>query len=442
MKIPAYFDSNFDHTFKNHFNGFDKNTYAELILKNSKADDYHLFVNNLFDFDMPIILGIPFEKSFEYVNSDHENFFYPIQVHWWMQSNSIEFWKNIKINENILKAIEENRCKILLYNTFEGWELEWWRQMALTIMSIYQNLRLRDFIVTSNNVYINDSIIKNIPLVNTQRQQTAGVYGDFEAYKNIMIDRINNQAIRKYRFVCLNRKPTLHRWATVTLLYDDRSAGLLSYSLDASLTINDSDANFKEILKENFVKNITDQKSWLHGEKNNFKITMPNIFKYYEQQSLENDLPLLLDNDTDVRTNPIKDDKVFKFTDSYLHIVTETYFIKNNTRIHLSEKIFKPIWFMQPFVIVAQPGSLKELKKLGYQTFDKWIDEDYDNEEDNELRVKKAIQSAKDFYRRPIDDLNQDMKEMLPVLIHNHDLIRKYSQGFDFNEYIQKLQGI
>ena len=70
--------------------------------------------------------------------------------------------------------------------------------------------------------------------------------------------------------------------------------------------------------------------------------------------------------------------------DCFLNIVTETLF--NSESIFISEKTYKPIYLCQPFIIFGNPHTLKKLKQLGYKTFDKWIDESYDNEPDRNVR--------------------------------------------------------
>jgi hypothetical protein len=71
--------------------------------------------------------------------------------------------------------------------------------------------------------------------------------------------------------------------------------------------------------------------------------------------------------------------------------VLETVF--DDQRIHLTEKIFRPIACGHPFILAAGPGSLEYLRSYGFKTFDPWIDESYDKEINSYLRLKKIIQS-------------------------------------------------
>jgi hypothetical protein len=97
-------------------------------------------------------------------------------------------------------------------------------------------------------------------------------------------------------------------------------------------------------------------------------------------------LPLVLDNPNfnnypmESSVDPVK----HLYDDSLVNIITETYFF--NKIIHITEKTYKPIAFMQPFILVAAAGSLKHIKDMGFKTFDQFWDESYDLEVDDKKR--------------------------------------------------------
>ncbi len=59
-------------------------------------------------------------------------------------------------------------------------------------------------------------------------------------------------------------------------------------------------------------------------------------------------------------------------------VVSEAQYNDSQKSIFLSEKTFKPIACSHPFQILGAKGSLKELRKLGYLTFENLFDESYD----------------------------------------------------------------
>jgi hypothetical protein len=77
-----------------------------------------------------------------------------------------------------------------------------------------------------------------------------------------------------------------------------------------------------------------------------------------------------------------------------IHIVAETVF--DDKKIHLTEKVFKPIVMCQPFILYAGPGSLEYLRYYGFRTFSDIWDESYDLESDHDVRgamIAKLIKS-------------------------------------------------
>jgi hypothetical protein len=74
---------------------------------------------------------------------------------------------------------------------------------------------------------------------------------------------------------------------------------------------------------------------------------------------------------------------------SLVNIITETYFFSNI--IHITEKTFKPIAFMQPFVMVGSYGSLQHIKEMGFKTFSEFWDESYDLEKDDVKRFTMVM---------------------------------------------------
>jgi hypothetical protein len=97
-------------------------------------------------------------------------------------------------------------------------------------------------------------------------------------------------------------------------------------------------------------------------------------------------LPLILDNPNfnnypmEHSVDPVK----HLYDNSLINIITETYFF--NKIIHITEKTYKPIAFMQPFILVAAAGSLQHIKDMGFKTFDQFWNEAYDLELDDKKR--------------------------------------------------------
>lgn len=84
-----------------------------------------------------------------------------------------------------------------------------------------------------------------------------------------------------------------------------------------------------------------------------------------------------------------------------------------------SEKLIQAVQYKTPFILVAPPHTLRYLKTFGYETFDKWWDESYDEEENHMIRFKKIVEVIDYIQSLSYTKLNKIIKEMQPILEHN-----------------------
>lgn len=108
------------------------------------------------------------------------------------------------------------------------------------------------------------------------------------------------------------------------------------------------------------------------------------------------------------------------YNDYFLEIVVETDCI---TTEWVTEKTIKNLYIGKPFIVMGGCGILSKLKSLGFKTFSPWIDESYDNVQNNYLRLE-AIKQEID--RLASVDCNNLYKELLPILEHNRKNYVKY----------------
>jgi hypothetical protein len=96
-----------------------------------------------------------------------------------------------------------------------------------------------------------------------------------------------------------------------------------------------------------------------------------------------------------------------------ISVVLET--VVDSTKIHLTEKILRPIACGHPFLLAAGPGALAYLRSYGFQTFDSVFDESYDREADTIKRLESIVRTM-----HQIQNLNdQDWKEIQKIVDHN-----------------------
>jgi hypothetical protein len=101
----------------------------------------------------------------------------------------------------------------------------------------------------------------------------------------------------------------------------------------------------------------------------------------------------------------------YDYIQSAIDVVLETLF--DDTRVHLTEKILRPIACGKPFILVSTPGSLQYLRDYGFETFGEYINENYDSIQDPLDRLKQIIKLMKD-----ISQLSKNKKNNLYQKLH------------------------
>lgn len=111
-------------------------------------------------------------------------------------------------------------------------------------------------------------------------------------------------------------------------------------------------------------------------------------------------------------------------------IVNETYQSNfNNTSLFYSEKTFRPMICMQPFIIYGQPGINKYLKKLGYETYEDYFDLSFDDEPNDTVRYKKILNVISDLCQH-LDNMTRQQQiewrfKREDILLHNFKIMRE-----------------
>lgn len=297
------------------------------------------------------------------------------------------FLKNgLSIHKRVLDDCRSGRCKILIHQLDEGQGFHLKVKRFITAQSEHLQVPLSCFGFLDGN--------PKTPALQAQ-YGTAGFYmfdwethlcfpSDLEMEKQ-RTDILNKQA-RPYHFINLNRRPRRHRIHVVTNIMT-RWADKILFSCD-SFPYDQADSDL--IRSGQLTKKLHDA------------------------------LPIILDvsmdvNDTNVRSR--------MQSLAYINLTSETVFFEADTTF-LSEKIFKPIIFMQPFIVVGPHHTLQRLKDMGYQTFSPLINESYDNEKDPMKRldlIYQEIERLTQLSHQQMQDLVFDTKE---ILFHNFENIK------------------
>ena len=117
------------------------------------------------------------------------------------------------------------------------------------------------------------------------------------------------------------------------------------------------------------------------------------------------------------------------YANSYFGVVTETNFFKSENPLSLNwvidhnittEKTFKYIFGKLPFIMVGVPGALSALREQGYQTFHPFINESYDEENDDIQRLRLITKEIMRLCRFTNEEWQEFMKNTIPITNHNY----------------------
>jgi hypothetical protein len=109
-----------------------------------------------------------------------------------------------------------------------------------------------------------------------------------------------------------------------------------------------------------------------------------------------------------------------------LHITSETEFDSGSTPF-LSEKTWRPILNLQPFIYVGNYKSLEKLRSLGFKTFSPFINEDYDLIKDRRERFFAIEKEIKKFADMSIEEIHEWYYSITDILIHNQNVLKSYT---------------
>jgi hypothetical protein len=300
--------------------------------------------------------------------------------------------KNISIPYEVIKDIKNGRCNILFDLSAEGYDLPRGIQKLVIdpihILSDKYNIPYSSIFFTNadyKQTYKETLPFKCFTYLKWESEDSP--ISDNE-YCNI-ISSIINKKNRKYKISCLNRRAKDYRMYLAYTLSD------IAQNDDMLYTMSMVEINLK--YEEFLYKDLVSDSKW-----NEFTKTLPWVY----------DKP-----NPYIDCNPIVKEI---HTNSYIHVVAESLFKEDS--ISFSEKMFKPIIMMQPFIVLGVSHSLTTLKNIGYETFPEIFDESYDIIEDRIERLNAISKEIRRIYLYSDKELKNIMIKVLPKLIHNREL--------------------
>lgn len=223
-------------------------------------------------------------------------------------------------------------------------------------------------------------------------------------------------APRKKIFTCLNRVLRHHR----VLLLDK----MLS----------------KSLINENCYYSFYDTYVEDGGISSLYNYSTTTVQHLIDNIELVKTLRLNFDED---RRNPadLRTEDLYLYNDSYFSVIPETLYT-TTTCIFFSEKTYKPIIMMQPFILVAVANSLSMLRERGYKTFHPYIDETYDTIIDDELRLEYIVNEVERLSKQSEAEWLLWLKNVKPIVEHNLEVLKSHTSFIQNKDLIGRLQSI
>jgi len=317
------------------------------------------------------------------------------------------------IPDNILKKIKSDNITFLLVLAVEP--VETIVENLYEFMSV-NGISEHKIILLNELIDIGKEIDKISSKFNLQKIKSFWTSSD---ERQLSVELRNNSSLlnnykplekKQYQksFINFNRRWRTHRPLFVSLLhcYGLINKGFVSLGETGEVSYIWNDVFFRMLqVVDDDIKNI------LLAHK--AEITnIPNL--YVDTDDLSINLSSLNDN-------PTTTTKLYE--DSYFSVVSETCFFDGVGRF-LTEKTFKPIVYQHPFILIAPAKSLEFLRKMGYKTFNPFIDESYDNVENDIERMKLVLKETERLSMLSESELYNFIDQIKPITTHNLTVLK------------------
>jgi hypothetical protein len=336
--------------------------------------------------------------------------------------------ESVNISRRVFDLIKSGKCKIILNTSYEPYSTEKFEFMKRLqdFATRYSLNKINLKVITGNLIVENDPtkdyefipycyflehpwfIEKDAFLTEANPDQRfKDIQDTFKTKKELFLKI--NRTIKSFdkKVLCYNRRAHPHRRVlfyrfykndlirenTYLSLNNEDQHRFISYDAEFEITKEESDS-----INEFYIKN---PQNWVFDGKD-LHINLANNFEEYHHKR------------------------------TFVSVVSET--ASNYETVFFSEKIFKPIYACQPFLIAGNPNSLKMLKQFGFKTFGKWWDESYDEEPLFHVRLSKIEAILENLCSKSDKELQEMLVEMEDVLAYNYDLFTKVN-----NEYFKQV---
>jgi hypothetical protein len=303
----------------------------------------------------------------------------------------IDFFKNhIKqIDKGLFEKLKEINATIVINYSHEGHLNDYFVEEILKTISYKK-------IIFLYNDYLNDFTkykSKNVSFIKINYYLNRSSRYFQHNLKSNDVSQILNYEEKKYHFLSFNQYPHHHRVKIISEIHKNNIIDkfLISYNPKFYDTLGGVRYDYENQLKD--LGYIDDYK----------------LFISLEEKKV--------DFETNFKISGYGFEDIRPYKESAMSLISDTIFFKPQGFV--SEKVFKPIMYLQPFLVAGPPHYLKEIRDMGFKTFNGLIDESYDEELDDKVRLEKVIGEIIRLSNLPIEELKDKLRESEETLIYN-----------------------
>lgn len=351
----------------------------------------------------------------EYFYNNGNKFIYPITLY----SNDLFYNQpSVEFSDILIKSVKTKKAKIVFFYITEGdlTNVEWIERLSLKYGFDKEDIIL----ITANLLEIPSDIITIVPynffiddleFIDINKTNKHSI----KRYENEYTKYIKNNKLNKKtkHFLCFNGIPRINRLLMFGVIQSNTKIKDTTISSLRNTMEGNTNTFYNQILQQ------TNREDLIQFYKN-YDSTINNSYDTTEWEKIYSWGGFV--NDT-------------AHNSTFINIVTETMW--NVESIFFTEKLYKPIYMCQPFILFGNPNSLKKLKEYGFKTFDKWWDESYDSELDLNIRLEKITKVLEEIANWDFDKCYRITNEMESILINNYKLLMDNDETYKIYSLLQ-----
>jgi hypothetical protein len=318
-----------------------------------------------------------------------------------------------KFDTLIQQELQTGNAYLLLNHQCESWTNSFLKTIYTKIKDVPFH-KIIYMVAAADIQDIYENFVKENKIPANKRIQVLYVHHVYKRLNTINLAFFNyprSQKTKKY--LSLNRIARSHRVALVSLL------------------------SYKNLLDKGFVS-----LGLMPNEVDERCLFMRNPHQQEGFKKIKNNLPLQVDN-IDLTINQFQTNSlpISFYQQSCFSLVSSTFaFEHDEVSVGFTEKEIKPMLARHPFIIFNRPGVLKQMHNMGFLTFERWFDESYDREQNDDQRLEKITNEVERLCNLSFAEWDIMLEEMAPILEHNYNRLVNYTtEHCYFNSDLKKL---